>query len=274
MSADHDRLLEFVAEIHGHLDLAEFRTTLLDALARLVPSDWASLNDVGRTPGEVIYASVPEAPPEVHEPFARLGDENPLVQRFIRTQDGRPYRFSDVVTPAQLHALALYREVYARIGAEHQIAFVVRTSRDAFLGLALSRRNPDYTDAERALLDRIRPSIIQAYTNAADVTQALRAPASRTGTKARIAAALTGAGLTPREADVVSLLAVGHSVATQADELGISVRTVNKHLQNGYRKLGVTTKTTAVDAAWDLAAAAEPAARPTGRPDRIELASA
>lgn len=256
--ADADRLIEFVAEINGHLDLAKFRTALLEALAWLVPSDWASLNDVGRDPGEVVYAAVPDPPPEVLEPFARLGHENPLIQRFIQTQDGRPYRFSDVVTPAQLHALALYREVYARIGAEHQIAFVVRTSRDAFLGLALSRRDRDYTDAERALLDRVRPSIIQAYHAASDVAQALRAPASRAGTQTRLATALAGAGLTPREADVVSLLAVGHSVATQAEELGISVRTVNKHLQHGYRKLGVTTKTAAVRAAWELAAAGEP----------------
>jgi DNA-binding CsgD family transcriptional regulator len=249
---EDDLLLAFVGEIHGYLDVGDLRAGLLDALARLVPSQWASLNELGRTSDEVVFLSQPEPSARHAEAFMRLAGQNPLVERFVRTLDGRPYRFSDVVTREQLHALELYREVYAQIGAEHQIAFVVETAPERFLAIALSRRDPDYSDAERALLERVRPAIVQAYRHAVAHTRLLRG-FTREQARTTIAAALRGAGLTTREADIVSLLAVGRSVASLSAELAISVRTANKHLQAGYRKLGVSSKPAAVDAAWTLA---------------------
>jgi DNA-binding CsgD family transcriptional regulator len=255
---DDDPALAFVGEIHGYLDVDEFRDGLLDALKRLVPSTWASLNEMGRDAADVVFVSSPVPPDEQRDGFTRLAGQNPLVERFLRTLDGRAYRFSDVVTRDELHALDLYREVYGPIGVEHQIAFVVRTASDTFLAVALSRQEPDYSDAERALLDRIRPAIIQAHRHAVAHTQ-LRHALTRDQAQATIAAALRDAGLTAREAEVVSLLAVGHSVASLADALGIGVRTVNKHLQASYRKLGVHRKSSAAAAAWDLTRALEPA---------------
>jgi DNA-binding CsgD family transcriptional regulator len=252
-------LLTFVGDIHGYLDVDELRVGLLDALRRLVPSDWASLNEVGRSPRDVVFVSIPQPSPAMGEKFARMGHQNPLIERYVRTQDGRAYRFSDVATPQELAALPLYREVYAKIGADHQIAFVVTTEPDTFVGLALSRADRDYTDAERALLDRVRPFIIQAYRNAVSHSRLLRGLATRDQPRDGIATVLKAAGLTAREAEVVSRLAVGHSVGSLAGELTISVRTVNKHLQNSYRKLGVSTKAHAVGAAWGLLEAARPA---------------
>jgi DNA-binding CsgD family transcriptional regulator len=45
--------------------------------------------------------------------------------------------------------------------------------------------------------------------------------------------------LTPREEEVVALAAVGWASRPIADHLGLSVRTVDNHLGNAYRKLGV-----------------------------------
>ncbi len=49
-------------------------------------------------------------------------------------------------------------------------------------------------------------------------------------------------GLTPREAAVVRLLADGRMNAEIAQQLGISARTVQRHLENVYDKLGVRTR--------------------------------
>ncbi|MDO8189363.1 LuxR C-terminal-related transcriptional regulator [Conexibacter sp. JD483] len=250
--SEDDPALAFVGEIHGYLGIREFRAGLLDALMRLVPSEWASLNELGRTTDEVVFVASPVPPAEYGEAFMRLAGQNPLVERFLRTLDGRPYRFSDVVTREQLHALELYREVYAQIRVEHQIAFVVETAPERFLAVALSRHDPDYSDAERALLGRLRPAIIQAHRHAVAQTRLLRG-VTREQAQRLLSAALRDAGLTAREADVVSLLAVGHSIASLAQRLEISARTVNKHLQTGYRKLGVTGKSAAAAAAWALA---------------------
>ena len=50
------------------------------------------------------------------------------------------------------------------------------------------------------------------------------------------------ADLTPREREVALLAATGMSSREIADRLVLSVRTVDNHLQNAYRKLGVTRR--------------------------------
>jgi DNA-binding NarL/FixJ family response regulator len=57
-------------------------------------------------------------------------------------------------------------------------------------------------------------------------------------------AAATGraAGLTPRESEVLRLLALGHSNKEIADALSISVKTVETHRASGMAKLGLTTR--------------------------------
>jgi DNA-binding CsgD family transcriptional regulator len=60
------------------------------------------------------------------------------------------------------------------------------------------------------------------------------------------AAPLAAAGLTNRETNVLRLLAAGHSNAEIASELGgASIRTVHKHLEHIYAKLGVHDRTAA-----------------------------
>jgi DNA-binding CsgD family transcriptional regulator len=55
-----------------------------------------------------------------------------------------------------------------------------------------------------------------------------------------------GYQLTPREQDVLAWLAKGKTNRDIADILGMSPRTVNKHLEHIFVKLGVETRTAAV----------------------------
>lgn len=50
------------------------------------------------------------------------------------------------------------------------------------------------------------------------------------------------AGLTEREAEVVKLLARGHQTKQVARVLGISIKTADRHIQNAYAKIGVSTR--------------------------------
>ena len=58
--------------------------------------------------------------------------------------------------------------------------------------------------------------------------------------------------LTEREADVVRLLARGHTYAQAAARLGISPHTVASHIKKAYRKLGVNSAGAAVMRAVQL----------------------
>jgi HD-GYP domain-containing protein (c-di-GMP phosphodiesterase class II) len=53
------------------------------------------------------------------------------------------------------------------------------------------------------------------------------------------------AGLTEREAEVVGMLARGLQTKQVAHALGISVKTADRHVQNAYGKIGVSTRAAA-----------------------------
>ncbi len=148
------------------------------------------------------------------------------------------------------------------MGVEHQMAFTLPASPERVLAVALSRGARDYSDAERDFANRARPFLIQAYLNAIAYTS-LRAGDPRDPRTDAVAGqarevnlldALRAAGLTRREAEVLRLVALGRSNHHIAAELGISYRTVGKHLEHSFRKFGVCDRSTAAARAWTLAA--------------------
>jgi DNA-binding CsgD family transcriptional regulator len=247
------RLLELIGDIFGILELGELRHGLLSSLHRVLPSDYVSLNDVGPSPDEIVTIMQPDAP-ELMSRWTQLAHENPLLRRYLRTLDGRAYRFSDVISQAELRELALYREVYAPLEVEYQIAFNLPASPDRVLAIALSRRSVDYSDGERDFANRARPFLIQAYLNAI----AFEAARTHGAEHAKpLIERLLAAGLTRREAQVMRLVALGRSNSHVATELAISARTVGKHLEHCFRKLGVADRSTAAARTWQLAGPGE-----------------
>jgi len=90
---------------------------------------------------------------------------------------------------------------------------------------------PDFSERDRALLTLLRPHLQQAYLDA----ERLRHPAPR---------------LTPRQKDLLRLLAAGHTNAQIARRLGISEGTVRSHLEDIYGRLNVSSRTAAVTRAF------------------------
>lgn len=225
-------LLELIGDVQGLLDLGAFRLGLLAALLRAVPADWISLNDIGPDPESAVVITEPEFPPA--------------------------YRFSDVISTEELHALDLYREFYGPIGLEHQIAFTLQHEPPRLLGMALSRRDEDFSDPERALLDAARPFLIQAYRNAIEHSEVVSVRAAREGPPSTrseddaLAVALDARGLTAREAEVLGWILTGRSTRAVGDALGLSERTIQKHLERCYRKLGVHSRSEAATLVWSL----------------------
>jgi DNA-binding CsgD family transcriptional regulator len=253
---ERDALLSLVEAVVGELDLTTFRIRAMRSLLEAVPADWISLNDLGPDPGSTAVLVEPPFPARAHTVFARFADENPLVERYRRTGDGGAYRFSDVVTAAELHATSLYREFYARIGLEHQIALVLPHDHNRILAIALSRRDHDFSDSERDLLDAARPVLIQAYRNAIEYTRLTEQLAHRSHDRRlplaepALAEAFAARTITRRQAEVLSWVATGRSNRAVAELLGLSARTVHKHLEACFQKLGVHSREDAVELAW------------------------
>jgi DNA-binding CsgD family transcriptional regulator len=247
------RLLELIGDTQGLVEIDEFRHELFQALKRAVPSDWVTLSDVGPDADTIHEIVEPELKPEQLRTFARYAQQNPLVEYYNQTHDGRALRISDVVTQDDFHAREVYTVFYEPLGVAHQMAFILPHVKGRILGVVLSRNRSsvDFSDQERDLIERARPFLIQAYRNAIRYSELLHAkrPAEVVSQTPQVGS-LVALGLTNRQADVLRLLAAGASERDIADRLGISHRTVQKHLERCYRRLGVSNRSRAAAIAW------------------------
>jgi DNA-binding CsgD family transcriptional regulator len=108
------------------------------------------------------------------------------------------------------------------------------------IGISLNRAERDFTEDDRDLLNVIRLPLVTALRRARQ--RQLADPTDLTG--------LTDlTDLTDREIRVLRLAALGRTNRAIARALDISPRTVAKHLEHIYRKLDVTSRTSAVLAA-------------------------
>jgi DNA-binding CsgD family transcriptional regulator len=242
------RVLALIGELVGLLDVHEFCDGLLHALRETVPSDWCAINEVPADRARPISLTDPPVPSEIHDAFARYGAQNPIAVHFTSTGDGRATRFSDLITRRQLHRLELYRHVYRPLNTEYQIAFTLTSGSVRSIGVALSRAGRDFTARERDLLNLARPYLIQIYRNALAHGDQRAKPQPALPDVQKL-------GLTRRQAQVLRLIASGNTGREAGAELGITPRTVQKHLEHCYRTLNVTSRSEASRLAW---AAAEP----------------
>ena len=89
----------------------------------------------------------------------------------------------------------------------------------------------DFSERDRALLTLLRSHLHQAYIDA----ERRRHPVPR---------------LTPRQRDLLRLVAAGYTNTQIARHMGISERTVRTHLVTIYERLGVSSRTAAITRAF------------------------
>jgi DNA-binding CsgD family transcriptional regulator len=155
---------------------------------------------------------------------------------------------SDYVPLRRLKRREVYVCVYRPIKIDHFLAITVAASAQRRAVLLLDRDTGEFTDDERAVgqalivpLARLHHSIRVRERLAArvhDLERALREIP-------RTASADGAAELTPRELEVLEHVAAGRTDREIATLLYISVRTVQKHLEHVYEKLGVRARTAA-----------------------------
>jgi DNA-binding CsgD family transcriptional regulator len=151
-------------------DLWEFRAEVLAQLRRVVACDVASYNELGFDRQDVFVLADPvETTPRSLEleHFSELVVQNPLVDHYRATGEGRTLRLSDFISRHALHGLDLYDEVYRKIGAEYQLAFTL-PCQGQLIGITASRAGSDFGEREIMLLDAIRAIMLPVHRNLQD----------------------------------------------------------------------------------------------------------
>ena len=240
------KVLQVTAQAVEFRELSEFRAGAGALVRELVPCESASYNEL--KPGtQPIVVADPHGwiSGESLEIFDAFAGENPLIAHYARTGDGQPVRFSDFLSRRRLHSLTLYDQLYRPLGIEHQIAFVLPSAPGEMVGIALNRERHDFTDEEAAMLALLRAPMRACYerlTEHEELTSLLSAYEGGEDVAVRAAAL----GLSERQVEVMRGVIGGASNAEVGLTLGISTRTVEKHLENIYVRLDVNSRTQAI----------------------------
>jgi DNA-binding CsgD family transcriptional regulator len=224
-------------------DPDDFAAIVLPGLAGLVGCDVVTYNEIGPAPGQASYTDYPSGAldPATQAVFAAHVHEHPLVNHYRATGSGEPVMISDFLSLDRFHRLGIYAEFFRGISVEHQIAISLPGPDEQVIGVALSRGDRDFSGQDRALLRVLRAPLIAALVRARSRQQAGQALGAAAG------GGLPGpARLTDREIAILRRVAAGRTNSAIAHEFQLSPRTVAKHLEHAYRKLGVSSRAAAV----------------------------
>lgn len=152
-----------------------------------------------------------------------------------RTGDLRSIvKIADFYSTRQWRSTGMYADVYRPQDIRHELQLCLPEPLGPSRGPGRSVRlylfrfsGSDFSERDRALLTLMRPHLHQAYLDA----ERRRAQ---------------GSLLTPRQTDLLRLVAGGYTNAQIARRMGLSEGTVRTHLENIYARLQVSSRTAAV----------------------------
>jgi len=206
------------------LDKASFARLGVEGLPGLVASEFTTLSICHLASGKREVFGLPASAlnAEDRAAFDRHFHEHPLVRYHAYQGGPNTQRISDSLPLEQFRRSALYNDYYRRIRIDHAMALPIYVRDGLLVSFVLNRTRRDFTNRERALLDLMRPHLAKIFRKVNSL-----------------------GGLTAREAEVLRWVAAGKSDAQIGAILRISARTVQKHLQSVYDKLGVESRTAA-----------------------------
>lgn len=235
---------------HAIVNDEPFRTDLAEGLRRVVGADCVCIDVCSGWPEQSPSVTLTGEPGDVPAPeldrWMRLSAaDDPYIANLMTTRDPRPYRTSDFMPFTRFRETSVYRDVLAGYGMRHLVVMAPRITDHDMVLIGLTRRLRDFSDVETRALHPLRDLIATALDYQRLVS------GIRTGIRAALPAAEPYRGtLTARENEVLALVAAGHTNDQTARRLGISTRTVRKHLEAVFTKAEVPSRAAAV--AWWL----------------------
>lgn len=236
-AADLRGVLTFVEDAWAAAGEQPFPLQTVQALACLIPCDAIGYSDLDRV-GRREFGYVGSDPDGAADGFWEIVDDHPLCRHQLAYADFSATRLSDVISRRRLVNSRIYAEWFRPAGIEAELEAGIARSRVRTRNFVLERTSGDFSDRDRAVLEAVRPHLARICAMS-ELQPAVRDDPAAADEQDRLAR------LTPREREVLELVAAGLPNAAIAERMWISPGTVKKHLDNVYDKLDVANRTAA-----------------------------
>lgn len=234
-------LVELLEEGRRENPPAGLPQVVLEVLQDLVRCDDLSFLDYDpKARREYVYQDVSETTvdPEPEEEMELFWDhfwDDPHCSYSVTSGDERTVTISsDFCSRRQWHQSAMYVDCLGKYGVESDAIVYISSPAGRTRRLILFRGpGPDFDQRDRLLLSLLRPHLDELYQ---DLQRRRR----------------VDLGLTPRQHEVLDLVAAGYTNTDIARKLVVSATTVRTHLENVFRQLDVTNRSAAVAKAFPV----------------------
>lgn len=240
---DLRRALDLVLQLNSDDTDDEVARASLTAFERLVGCDMSGIIGSDHVSRRLTTVSItrPERNMLARPGFAAAVAHHPgfTAYRSGRLRMGSSAALTDLTDRKSLGRLPLYVDFYRPERTADQLLCVVELKGRRGSVLLFNRSRPGFSRRDRAIVDLLAPHFSQAMARRETVAALLAA--DRVTTRAAGSPSQLST-LTPRELQVSTHVADGATDLEIARALGISARTVHKHLERIYRKLGLTNR--------------------------------
>ena len=163
-------ILDFIAFFGEAAELDDFAVRLAFGIDRLIPCRGASYNEINLARRRARWVSGIETGPEHVAMFEQFMPEHPILNHLAASPLSTAVKMSDFVSQPQWRGMGLYSAFYRPLGCESMLALEV-SSEPISIDVALFRDGgADFSERDRALLTQLRPHLLNAYRNAAAMT--------------------------------------------------------------------------------------------------------
>ena len=219
-----------------------------------------TLGPGGPVTAEIVMAGVPPLPSERNREALRRVDRHPMLSRPNWVGEGT-YRLSDHVLLPSFWETDVWFYFHGHSNGRYGAAAPLISVSNRSVFIAVQRTHHDFDSADMDVLDAVRGPLAAAlaFRHAwDDATNRLHRSQSASAQDNR---------LTRREAQVLALVARGWTNHRVGHVLGITERTVRKHLENVNGKLGVQNRAAAA-ARWENSLALSTSSADVGKTHR------
>jgi DNA-binding CsgD family transcriptional regulator len=213
---------------------------------------WHSVDGEGR---HVLHARPPSLTMRRLASLRPLADTYPIVRWYARTRSLAPQTLGRVPRAiADERCVAVWAEASRPFGVTEQLCIPLHIGAHEHRVFVAARPDRDFCTADVELARRLQHLLMGLERQADELAHWRRAtavpqPVGRPGPGSAPGPARTAveaAALTGRELAVLSLLAEGMTAVAIGRRLGITPRTVHKHLEHLYAKLGTADRLSTV----------------------------